>query len=836
MAVSSLLTTRQDFETSPTFTNIGSGGGASANTDVFIEGIQSGGRRVDNATAKGFMGNITSFNGGGLHVRQWVYCFHWSAVTAITARIASGASAYDNHVFPVADLPKISGWLPMWMDVSRVPDSTGTSGLDETAIIDCGYYVDIGNVGGAGDNVILDFISSGSSGLRWTGTGPGDFADFTTYDDTNNIGAILDLFGGAKVQLARLEVGGTAAESDFTDSGFTVLAGDQPLVGADFVGLTIHNDHASSVCSLSNGTYGSVAPVDASNRPDLLIPDTAGTVTCDTVSFPGLRRVLANNKVSFLTCNLSKCGQVDPQNGDYSGEMDLPGTDEYMDTTTNVDVNSTSGDFEIIMLIEPDDWTPAATEALASHYAGAANTTSFRLQLNGSTQLVLIVGDGTTTTTLTSTALTNMTDGDAAWIRVTYDQSAGQANFYYARYQDEPVDTPAGDISWTATGTPTGTSRTMPSQSRPILLGAENSGTPAAFFDGRIMYFEFWNDGFRATGASHGDLISKLDLRTGPDFAGTPSVRADSFSSSLTWEEQGSAPAYSLGSNGTAAADFDSSTFSESRSEVALFWNVNADPDGELDDTVWASDGTGHAIELGPNCPTTITLRRFTTTGYAGSDGSTGNETIYNNSGKTITINFVGWSGQTTVRNGTGASTTKVIDPVTCLFNVKNENGANLQNARVMAEANNGSGDLPFEASVGITRSATTATVSHTAHGLATNEKVVIRGCDQTEYNGVKQITVTGPNEYTYTVSGSPATPATGSPESTGVVLEGLTDVNGQISASRAYSLDQSIRYRIAIATTSPRYKRIPSSGSGLVDTIDNTNGLTVTQQMVRDD
>lgn len=62
-----------------------------------------------------------------------------------------------------------------------------------------------------------------------------------------------------------------------------------------------------------------------------------------------------------------------------------------------------------------------------------------------------------------------------------------------------------------------------------------------------------------------------------------------------------------------------------------------------------------------------------------------------------------------------------------------------------------------------ITRSGTTATLTAAAnHGLATGAKVYVFGADQAEYNGLVTITVTGATTFTYTVSGSPATPATG--------------------------------------------------------------------------
>lgn len=87
----------------------------------------------------------------------------------------------------------------------------------------------------------------------------------------------------------------------------------------------------------------------------------------------------------------------------------------------------------------------------------------------------------------------------------------------------------------------------------------------------------------------------------------------------------------------------------------AMLWNVNVDTAGRLDGVAFTSGGTGHALELGASCPSNITLSDVLFTGY-GADGTT-NASIYNNSGKAITINISGGTTPT-VRNGTGASTT----------------------------------------------------------------------------------------------------------------------------------------------------------------------------------
>lgn len=62
-----------------------------------------------------------------------------------------------------------------------------------------------------------------------------------------------------------------------------------------------------------------------------------------------------------------------------------------------------------------------------------------------------------------------------------------------------------------------------------------------------------------------------------------------------------------------------------------------------------------------------------------------------------------------------------------------------------------------------ITRSGTTATATTiSSHGLSSGNLPVISGADQSDYNGAQNITVISLTEFTFQVSGSPTTPATG--------------------------------------------------------------------------
>ncbi len=247
----------------------------------------------------------------------------------------------------------------------------------------------------------------------------------------------------------------------------------------------------------------------------------------------------------------------------------------------------------------------------------------------------------------------------------------------------------------------------------------------------------------------------------------------------------------------------------------------------DLHDCEFVQGGAGHAIEI----PTVgnYTLTNLTFTGYSASN---------NNDASMLDLTATSGTYNLTISGGTnpsyrtaGATVNIILSPVDVTINVKDENNGNLQNARVLLEAADGAGDYPYQDTVTITRSGSTASVSHTAHGLQDGDKVAIRGAVEQEYNGVFTITNTTTNAYDYTVSGTPGTPATGTITSTGVVLAGLTNASGQITASKPFSVNQNVRGFVRKATTSPLYKSV-----SFTDTINSSTGLTKTQQMVRDD
>jgi hypothetical protein len=104
-----------------------------------------------------------------------------------------------------------------------------------------------------------------------------------------------------------------------------------------------------------------------------------------------------------------------------------------------------------------------------------------------------------------------------------------------------------------------------------------------------------------------------------------------------------------------------------------------------------------------------------------------------------------------------------------------------------------------------ITRSGATATATCTNHGFNTKQTVLISGADQAEYNGeFKVLTTADANTFTFAVSGSPATPATGT----------ITCVVAPLGWSIAYTATDKRAYRQKVGTNQ-FYLRVVDDGTG---------------------
>lgn len=281
---------------------------------------------------------------------------------------------------------------------------------------------------------------------------------------------------------------------------------------------------------------------------------------------------------------------------------------------------------------------------------------------------------------------------------------------------------------------------------------------------------------------------------------------------------------------GATLTDTQVSGYEGTANTSALIWDVATDPSTPMTGMTYIK-GTAatHAIEFGTSSPTTMTLTNVTFSGYNASNGQNDSAIHIKRTTGTVDITITG--GTSPSYRTDGATVNIIAGAVTVAVNVKNVAGTNIQNALVLLRAANGTGPFPFDATVTISNSGTTATVTHTSHGLATNDKVQIKGASLAANNGVWSITVTGTNAYTYTMGSSPGSSPTGTIKATFVALYGLTDSNGDISTSRVYSAAQPVAGWARKSSSAPYYKEALLGGS-----VSNTLGYAANLQLVSDE
>lgn len=265
------------------------------------------------------------------------------------------------------------------------------------------------------------------------------------------------------------------------------------------------------------------------------------------------------------------------------------------------------------------------------------------------------------------------------------------------------------------------------------------------------------------------------------------------------------------------------------------YWTTVADPSIFSYSAFTGSASTGHAIRI--TTPGSYTLDGNTFTGYGGSTGSnlvassgSTSAAIFNDSGGSVTLTIQNGGSNVSVRNGTSASTTVVIGAVVVTLTATTIAGSPIENANVMIAANTG-GPMPYDVTVTISNSGTTATVSHTTHGLETNDKVKIKGASHYQNNGVFTITKIDANSYSYTMPSAPGSNPTGTIKATFVFLFGLTNASGIITMSRVVASSQPVLGWVRRSSGSPYYKEAPVTG-----TVSNTTGVSISALLISDE
>ncbi|RLA02068.1 MAG: hypothetical protein DRQ42_01635 [Gammaproteobacteria bacterium] len=141
-------------------------------------------------------------------------------------------------------------------------------------------------------------------------------------------------------------------------------------------------------------------------------------------------------------------------------------------------------------------------------------------------------------------------------------------------------------------------------------------------------------------------------------------------------------------------------------------------------------------------------------------------------------------------------------------------------------------GAFPAEDTVTIVNSGTTATVTHTGHGMGSSDYVYIEGGSLDANEGVYQITYISTSSYSYTMLSTPGSSPTGTITATFVALFGLSDADGIVATSRIYITAQPVSgWARNTISDKPFYQEGIITG-----TIDTSAGLTATAVLVSDE
>ena len=258
--------------------------------------------------------------------------------------------------------------------------------------------------------------------------------------------------------------------------------------------------------------------------------------------------------------------------------------------------------------------------------------------------------------------------------------------------------------------------------------------------------------------------------------------------------------------------------------------NMVVDDISKITYTDFVSDGTGYAIE-GFSSADDYQLVGLTFTGYAVSGGTSGNEAIHVlATGGTVNLYISGEGSADPSIHTAGATVNIISNSVDVGITVKTSDGDLINGARVLLLADEG-GTLPYRVSVTIANTGTTATVTHTAHQMATNDKVEILGASHQANNGVFTTTKINDNCYSYTMASTPGSNPTGTIRATYVAISDTTDETGYLTMSRVFLTDQPVYGWARKSSSSPLYKT-----GNIVDTIDKDTGLQISVLLIPDE
>lgn len=405
--VTNNMTRIHDAEGALTTANLPAGGaGATANTDIFLQGAQSLGRRQTNTTDTGGFVLVdaadNNVSASGTHVGMWFWVTHFGILDDVRLILATGTgtpSNYDSHTYPLTEYPKLGGWIRGWVDVARTPEVTGGTGLSDTALRSYGVQISFTAApGGNAQNLIVDaadFITGAALSLAGTS---GAWTDFTTADEnSSNQYGVFRTAGGVYNCFARVQLG-TSSSLVFNQSNFTIVFPQQALVSDSFMGINVDLQHASTNIDWASGALIS----SGAKKGDLVVTGTSGDFDAISCSFSNLRIVTLTSVCSVLSSSFQGCGLI-TQSGAIIDECSISGASGAVavlsdDPSKITDCSFTSaGTGHAIELTTPGTYTFSGNTFTGY---GSAGTTDAAIYNNSGGAVTLNIAGGGSTPTI----------------------------------------------------------------------------------------------------------------------------------------------------------------------------------------------------------------------------------------------------------------------------------------------------------------------------------------------------------------------------------------------------------------------------------------------------
>ena len=248
----------------------------------------------------------------------------------------------------------------------------------------------------------------------------------------------------------------------------------------------------------------------------------------------------------------------------------------YVQTPDSAAISIT-GDMDVRVYMQPDDWTPAADYGIINKFNRSGNQVSWNLRLLPSGILRFRTSpDGTVASAITSssTASLSYSDGLPHWVRATVDVDNGSSGNTVAFYTSDDGTT------WTQLGASVvnaGTTSIFDSTA-PIQVGLYENTPPTGGFAGKVLQAQIY-DGIAGT------LVAECD----PNDAAVGATTIVSATTGETWTLNGSATiANDSDLSGLANGRFQYVNFATSGGQYIVMCN-GADDVYNYDGSTWTT-------------------------------------------------------------------------------------------------------------------------------------------------------------------------------------------------------------------------------------------------------